>query len=434
MAAVTLEGPIGKKKVYRVRWRCNGKRPRKSLGSVTADEANRRRDEIEETLRMIDDGRLEIPPRADETEFVFSGGRVEQSRRATQRTIQDCIDAYLESRQVGADTYDEYERRLRTVRDALGEPSRTLDSITIQDLQAFLASRQTKVSGDTAKRDLVRFLDAYKLAAASGWIAKPLNRDDVLTIVTPTIARKKKKPDWRTYQETLREITRRGLTDEETAELWERAYFDATELSQFLDDLKPACAPAPDFLYPMVVTAMFTGARRGELCRLRTQDVDFENGIITLRQRKAHKKKYSESERVVPIHGRLEDVLGAWMLQHGGMCEELFYAPGQLAHSRCQKIDGPRPASRNMATNHLDRVVGKMDAWKHVSGRWHIFRHSFISWCAVAGVPEGDIESWVGHLTAEMRKHYTHLSIDRKKSQMDRLSLPDDSGQAVIAD
>lgn len=95
MAAVTLEGPVGKKKVYRVRWRFNGQRPRKSLGSVSASDAERRRDEIAETLRLLEDGQLEIPSGMDETEFVFSAGRVEQARAASRQTIQAAIDAYL---------------------------------------------------------------------------------------------------------------------------------------------------------------------------------------------------------------------------------------------------------------------------------------------------------------------------------------------------
>ena len=135
MAAVTLEGPVGKKRVYRVRWRYNGQRPRKSLGVVAERDAEARCREIEDTLRLLESGRLHIPSDVDETEFIFSAGRVEQVRKASRRTVQDTI----ESRQVGKDTHDEYERRLRTVRGAIGGPSRSIDSITVHDLQDSLA-------------------------------------------------------------------------------------------------------------------------------------------------------------------------------------------------------------------------------------------------------------------------------------------------------
>ncbi len=423
MPAVTLEGPLGKQGVYRVRWRYGGRRPRKSLGPIATRDAERRRDEIEETLRLIEAGRLTVPAGVDATEFIFTGGRIEQVRQALQHTVQAATDEYLNSRRgrICDGTYKEYEIRLRTVRNAIGA-ERTIDSITIRDLELFASERQQSVSGDTTKRDLIRFLDAYKLAAAKGWISKPLNPDSVMMIITPTLLRKKKKPDWRTYGETLREIERRQLSEEASGELWSRTYLDNGELRRFLDDLAIAATDAPGFVYPMIVTAAFTGGRRSELCRLNTHDVDLAGGVITLRQRKAHNKQFSESERIVPIHGRLAPVLESWLSQHAGG-EALFYTPGDLARSS-RKIDGPRPTTSHMATDHLLRVVGKMKDWKHVAGRWHLFRHSFISWCAVAGVPEADIESWVGHLTPEMRKHYTHLSIDRKRSQMERLECP----------
>ncbi|MBP87253.1 MAG: hypothetical protein CMJ64_11120 [Planctomycetaceae bacterium] len=292
MSAVTLEGPVGKKKAYRVRWRYNGQRPRKSLGTVTASEAKRRRDEIAETLRLLESGRLEIPAGIDATEFVFSAGRIEQARVASRQTLQAAIDAYLATRKgrITKETYEEYERRLNAVRDRLGGSDRVIDSISIHDLQQYVERRQQQVSGGSVKRDLTRFFDMYKLAAANGWISRPLDREQVMTILRPTIRRDKKKPDWRTYGETVREVERRNLTEDRQKELWKRAYFDANELGRFLNDLKDSARTAPGFVHPMVVTATFTGARRSELCRLEIEDVDLDGGAITFRQRKLKQK------------------------------------------------------------------------------------------------------------------------------------------------
>lgn len=423
MSAVTLEGPVGKKKAYRVRWRYNGQRPRKSLGTVSEAEAQRRRDEIGETLRLLESGRLEVPTGIDAIEFVFSAGRIAQARAASRQTLQAAIDAYLGARKgrITAETFSEYERRLNAVCDRLGGPARVIDSIELCDLQRFVERRQQEVSGDSVKRDLTRFFDMYKFAAASGWITRPLDREQVMTILKPTIKRDKKKPAWRTYGETLRQIKRRNLSANQQKELWKRAYFDETELARFFDDLRDATCNSPGFVYPMVVAAMFTGARRSELCRMEIQDVDLDHGVFTIRQRKAD-RDYSESERIVPIHGQLAAALELWLIEHPGG-KALFRVPGNMARS-WPKSESPRDVTVHMASDHLERVVRNMTAWKHVAGRWHLFRHSFISWCAVSGVPEADIESWVGHLTPEMRKHYTHLSIDRKKSQMGRLELP----------
>ena len=61
-------------------------------------------------------------------------------------------------------------------------------------------------------------------------------------------------------------------------------------------------------------------------------------------------------------------------------------------------------------SDHLKRVVGGMENFSAIAGRWHIFRHSFISLCAVSGVPKAQVQDWVGHLSDEITEHYTHLS------------------------
>ena len=46
-----------------------------------------------------------------------------------------------------------------------------------------------------------------------------------------------------------------------------------------------------------------------------------------------------------------------------------------------------------------------MSKWEVMRG-WHVLRHSFISFCAAAGVDQRLIDEWVGHTTEEMRKRY----------------------------
>lgn len=43
----------------------------------------------------------------------------------------------------------------------------------------------------------------------------------------------------------------------------------------------------PPYLYPMIVTAAHTGARRSELLRAIKTDVEFTQGVITLREKNA---------------------------------------------------------------------------------------------------------------------------------------------------
>ena len=62
--------------------------------------------------------------------------------------------------------------------------------------------------------------------------------------------------------------------------------------------------------------------------------------------------------------------------------------------------------------------------WKVVRG-WHIFRHSFCSNCASAGIDQRMIDSWVGHQTDEMRQRYRHLFPDAQRKALETLFSSD---------
>jgi integrase len=55
----------------------------------------------------------------------------------------------------------------------------------------------------------------------------------------------------------------------------------------------------------------------------------------------------------------------------------------------------------------------------------HDTRHAFVSKLAERGTPASVIEDLTGHLTAEMRKRYTHISALAKEQAVSSLnSLP----------
>ena len=61
----------------------------------------------------------------------------------------------------------------------------------------------------------------------------------------------------------------------------------------------------------------------------------------------------------------------------------------------------------------------------------HSFRHTFVSFCANAGVPLAVVAEIVGHGNPATREHYSHISTDSKRSAIKSLpslaaSVPDD--------
>jgi integrase len=164
------------------------------------------------------------------------------------------------------------------------------------------------------------------------------------------------------------------------------------------------------FLYPMVAMAAHTGARRSELIRSRL--ADFDDETVVIRERKRSKKIHTT--RRVPLSPFLKKVMQEWFKSHPGG-PHTFCMP-KVAHSRTKRTS-PHPITPDEAHDHLRRTLAK-SKWDKLRG-WHVLRHSFISNCALRGIDQRLIDSFVGHTTEEMRKRYTHLFPSAKRAAIE---------------
>ena len=146
----------------------------------------------------------------------------------------------------------------------------------------------------------------------------------------------------------------------------------------------------------MVATAAYTGARRSEL--IRSFITDIGDTSIVLRERKRMRGK--RSFRRVPLAPKLRTILNEWFAEHPG---------GTFTFCKMQD-DQPVGLNADDARGYFRRTFGS-GPWKSIPG-WHCFRHSFVSNCAMRGVDQRMIDSWVGHQTDEMRRRYRHLFPD----------------------
>jgi integrase len=64
------------------------------------------------------------------------------------------------------------------------------------------------------------------------------------------------------------------------------------------------------------------------------------------------------------------------------------------------------------------RIQGTSPAQKF---RFHDLRHTFITQGIEAGVPVHVMKSQVGHMSAEMVEHYTHLSVNAKMKAAEKV-------------
>ena len=162
---------------------------------------------------------------------------------------------------------------------------------------------------------------------------------------------------------------------------------------RFLDDeerskLLLACKEAPyEHLYTIVVLALSTGARRGEILNLRWADIDIERGQIVL-----HETKNGE-RRVIPLNGHAYNLIVEHRKTRRTDTELLFPS---------QKGDKPYEIKRSW-----EGAIAKagIDDFK-----FHDLRHSAASYLAMNGATLAEIADVLGHKTLQMVKRYAHLS------------------------
>ena len=187
----------------------------------------------------------------------------------------------------------------------------------------------------------------------------------------------------------------------QAADLWDCLFLTLPEIEQLLGHVQLHAQHG--FLLPMFTLAAHTGARRSEMIRSQLDDLDFDQRIVTIREKKRVRGK--SSTRRVPISPHLSNVLQCWVADHPGG-RYTFCLDGEIPRSR-RKAEGPQHLTRNQARYHLVHTLVR-SKWQKIRG-WHVFRHSFCSNCAARGIDQRIINAWTGHQTEDMVRRYRHL-------------------------
>jgi integrase len=152
----------------------------------------------------------------------------------------------------------------------------------------------------------------------------------------------------------------------------------------------------------MFVFAAHTGARRSEIIRSQIEDIDLTTRNITIREKKRVRGRFST--RTVPMSPILFAAMKNWLVIHPG--GDFTFEIEAISRSKAQRMN-PMPITRDEAHDHFKRTLAG-SRWEKLRG-WHVFRHSFASNCAAAGVDQRIINAWLGHQTEEMVRRYRHL-------------------------
>lgn len=405
-------------KTFHITFRLNGQRFRRSLRTSDERSAQASMARLEDNLRRVELGTLEMPDDADVAAFLLSDGRrtKKKPKRAVPRTLGQLLTAFLAQlpdHSIDPGTRRMFEIHIRHLQRIFGN-SVTLAELQLADLQRYVNRRASEkgirgrtLSPVTIKKEIATLNTAWLWGTSSGFIDRPLPKRGL------RLPRGVEKPPFQTWVDIERKIARGGLNEAEKQDLWDCLFLDREQIAELLEYVQQA--GRQPFIYPMFVFAAHTGARRSELLRSRIEDIDLEARVVTIREKKrVHGKA---SVRTVPLSPLTHIVLTDWLATHPGgqatFCSDLHVR-------RSRKIrDQYQPLTRDESHDHFQRTLAE-SKWQVLRG-WHIFRHSFISNCASLGVDQRMIDAWVGHQTDEMRRRYRHLFPNRQKLELEKV-------------
>lgn len=263
---------------------------------------------------------------------------------------------------------------------------RRLDKLSLADWDAIKAARlKGGTMPATVNRDLDRIKAAYGQAVDWGMLpANPLAKAkrikrEITTRVRHLIPAEEKR-------------LRKALESREKRRQGSRASGDAWKKARHREPLG-AFQGYTDHVAPLVLLAINTGLRRGELTQLTWADIDLPGKRLTVQAGYAKSGKL----RHVPLNSEAVAVLKTWRKQHKGK-GELF---------------GVASLKKSWA--------GLMTAAKLEDFRYHDLRHTFASKLVMAGVDLNTVRELLGHGDITMTLRYAHLAPEHKAAAVELL-------------
>jgi integrase len=408
-----------------IMFRWSGKQFRKSCDTSSEDDASETKVRVEGTIRLLKQGRIEIPQDADPGIWIISDGKLKA--KPTISTVEPaCLgtvcDAYFKDQVDKADTTLVGEStHINHLKKILGTNA-ILETLNLEAIQRYVTSRSKqnnryggKVSGKTIKKELTTFMQIWDWARQRGYVQQPCpikdpNRPRKWAVKIP---KQEETEKFMTWAEIKRRIARGGIEAQQEKELWKYIFLDEKLVTELLKHVKETAKHS--FIYPMFVFAAYTGARRSEICRSMIDDFKFDDGLVMIRERK-RRKDLASSTRQVPMHPKLKTVMWDWFKSHPG---GQFAIATPLSLPRRKSRAEFTMLSRKEAHYHFKETLAE-SKWKVIRG-FHVLRHSFGAISTRAGVPMNVIAKWMGHTTDEMMKLYQHLFPQDEQKWMEKM-------------
>ena len=179
-------------------------------------------------------------------------------------------------------------------------------------------------------------------------------------------------------------------------------FLSQTEAAQLLAALKERSLEAHD----LALLSLFTGLRAGECSALTWVDVDFENGLIFIKDSK------NKDSRHAFMTAEVRAMLAR---RHEGRSDSALVFQGRRGGYSSRATNRPfRETVKDLGLNE-----GITDPRQKVV--FHTLRHTFASWLVMKGKPLYTVGRLMGHRHPPMTERYAHLAPEAQKAAVSKL-------------
>jgi integrase len=240
-----------------------------------------------------------------------------------------------------------------------------IHKVTIRQIEQFLSHKKQNTSDVTAQR--------YFLYLASGF----------------ECARRWKYIDVNPF----REIKKPKLTEKPPA------YFTKENFHTLL-----SVVDEPE-IRSIILVAIHTGMRRGEIINLKWEHVDFVRKVVSVESTETFTTK-SKRNRTIPMAKTLYTLLAE--RKEAAICEYVF-------HNRMMK-----PLDGHSVSQKFKKYVREAKLDDRLN--FHGLRHSFASWLAMNGTNIYEISKLLGHSSVAVTQVYAHLAPEERHETVDLIN------------
>ncbi len=306
---------------------------------------------------------------AQKAEIEIRGGSYFTQKESSKHTVNELVDRYLlDQKFLAKKDRRNQERQLQFWKKRIG--SKKLSDVS----RALIIQVRDELAAEQTNR---------------GWPRQPATVNRFLASLSPVFS---SGIEWQwVEQNPLIGVSR--MTEPKGRD----RYLSDDERIALLD----ACLELDETLHCIVVIALSTGCRRGELMGLEWSDIHWQEGFAVARNTK------NGEHRALPLVGLAMQLLKKHRDENRQLTDTLIF-PDRRYRKRPWNFESVWRKAKHLA--EIENF------------RFHDLRHSAASYLAMNGASSAEIAEVLGHKSLEMVKRYAHLSNAHVSSVVEKMN------------